>query len=1139
MKFSIITASFNQAAYIQRSLASVQLQTHRNFEHIIHDGLSTDGSQDILRSYANGNTQVRLVIEKDNGQVQAINNGLQEATGEVLTWLNTDDFLFNPQVLELVSKEFEDPTVDVVYGRGWYVDEHGQRVRDVYVKSAINGPADLISSLGVFQPALYFRRRVFERLGGLDPKYQLTLDYEYWIRMLQAGIRFRYLDTPLAKATLHEDSKTVGSRGPQLVETLLLLKDRYGYVHPDWIDRFVSHLLYRADWTSKAGREAELSKPKIEKVRLDHELCFLSGRPPSRLARLTPPHTGTAEGRLPVRRVIVTSFDSNYFAQGLNLISSIHVHARHTVDRIVVYALGLTSAQRGFLAQLEGVIIESYPADEPWPGYFSPKSYMYKCHAISDVCKHAESSQGEVLWIDAGVCVTGPLDDIFDLIQTQGVFLVNHDDRRSRTMINAAFTHPLQTEHLGLDLRELGEDHVCSCVLGYRMGSPGATLVEEVAQLSLREEINHLTKHPDPKWLRAKLFEQSMELVGHWRSPQLAQTTGLGHVADFPYYGHRQDQSLYSNIAARMGLPVSSALSYCPATDYSSKISYENWKSGGEATSIERSTTLPEGHTASLFHHRGTYSDLTGLLTDRSRFVSAEVAFVLGNGPSLKALSFTRFRNIATIGMNAAYRYWDDCGWYPSYYCCMDTVVILSHAEAIYRLINSADTYGIRCFFLRKVIADRYPDLLNHPRVLFLEDVRPLCPLFQVEPITTGSYSLMFLAFLGFRQIYLAGVDCNYVERIDGIADGDQKNKLLVIEDVKSNPNYFFDSYQRSGDEYNVPNPSKDLHVRSWRNCATMLAGQSARLGSVRVINLNQLSKVDCFENDSVVTALQCIDGLALNLAKAVARTFGAGSRTNMINAVQRLFSRSLGSTHYLQQAKTAEAQPLDLSLRKIDVTSLRNEIRLRVPLEITQGELVTAVFEFVAMPCAEFFIQALNINAWDTVPRIKMTLDDLGRLTQTGSTGIYIIEMRNGRYLLLINLVAAKSVRFEGLTLEVPDATTDIGRIVDSFSILAISTYRSLDTKSPRDVVRQRQNKNVKSVAVKTEPIDASSSLSMPNDSAISHSRASLFQYALSEFRNKRYSRARDIAAELANNEPDFRWYQELVNACDRKLSR
>lgn len=1141
MKFSIVTASFNQAPYIERSLDSIQSQTWRNFEHIIHDGLSEDGSQDLLRKYAAGKPYVRLVIERDSGQVQAINSGLKEATGDILTWLNTDDFLFDSHVLERVASAFDDPAVDVVYGRGWYVDQRGEKVRDVFVKAAINGPSDLVSSLGVFQPALYFRRRIFERLGGLDPKYQLTLDYEYWIRMLQAGVRFKFLDLPLARATLHEDSKTVGSRDRQLVETLLLVKDRYGYVHPDWIDRYVGHLLHKADWTSKVGRDAEAARPKVDKLAPDHELCFLTDQAPSRLARNNP-SAGPLAARGGLGRVVVTSFNSDYFAQGLNLVTSLHVFARDAIDRIVVYDLGLTEAQRWLLSACEGVVLERYPTTEPWPGYCSPKSYMYKCHAIHEARRHVEAD-GEVLWIDAGVCVTGPLNEVFDRIRAQGVFLVNHDDRRGRSMVNGSFTHPIQTEALRLDLRELLEDHVCSCVLGYRVGTIGAELVAQVAQLSLLENINRLTKHPDPKWQRATLFEQTWRRrASYTGADSVAHASGLAHVAEFPYYGHRQDQSLYSNMAARMGLPVNSALLYCPATDYSSQVSFENWKSGGEASGIKRTAELPEGHMAPLFHHRGTYSNLSGLLTDRSRFVSGEVAFVLGNGPSLKNLPFTTLRNVATVGMNAAYRYWDECGWYPSYYCCMDTVVILSHADAIHRLILGAETYGIRCFFLRKVITERYPDLLTHPRVLFLEDLRPLCPLFQVEPITTGSYSLMFLAFLGFRRIYLAGVDCNYVERIDGIADGDKKNKLIIVDEVKANPNYFFDSYQRPGDEYNVPNPSKDLHVRSWRNCATTLAAQAPRLGRVRVTNLNQQSKVDCFENSEVASALSDVGMSALKLAKTVARNFGpAHNRTALIQGVQAILAKAIGGVAVPEFCSPGpEVAKNSLRLRAVETSRQRLEIRLEEPVRMSVGELLTAVLTFNAPPAWSGAVQVLHISSWEVHHRLRFTTaSQAAALAQKDAVGLFMHDLGKGRYAIAVNVVANRKVLFEGLAFESDTAEIEWGSISDGACLLALQVHeRKLDPADelPAEPAKGSQTIN-RSVSMPTTPHTAISP-PMSDFAELARAKAgrSDFSFALSEFRAGRYDEAKVIAQGLSRQFPQFSWYQRLVEECEKK---
>ncbi len=207
---------------------------------------------------------------------------------------------------------------------------------------------------------------------------------------------------------------------------------------------------------------------------------------------------------------------------------------------------------------------------------------------------------------------------------------------------------------------------------------------------------------------------------------------------------------------------------------------------------------------------------------------------ILGNGPSLKKEHFKLFDNIYTLGMNAAYRYWDQINWYPDIYTCLDDQVVLSHAEQIMRLVKEK---LCKKFFLHHHILDYYPELKKYPDVYFLPQLRfgeknkAICDRFNLKhrpshyfnslnasKLTTGSYSVRFAAFLGYYEVGLIGTDCRYREllpearKVEGV--------VLEIEQTPArNENYFFDNYQKKGDRYNIPNPSVhqgNLHLQSF-----------------------------------------------------------------------------------------------------------------------------------------------------------------------------------------------------------------------------------------------------------------------------------------------------------------------------------
>ena len=215
---------------------------------------------------------------------------------------------------------------------------------------------------------------------------------------------------------------------------------------------------------------------------------------------------------------------------------------------------------------------------------------------------------------------------------------------------------------------------------------------------------------------------------------------------------------------------------------------------------------------------------------------------ILGNGPSLKGFDFRRLAPFDTIGMNAAYRYWYEIGYFPRYYVCLDKVVGLSHKDQIEKLIRESDRNGIQFFLLRKNLVELLDeDLQRSERILDFDDLRASIDLFDPIPFTTGSHSALFGALLGYGQIVLMGIDCNYVEKVESAKEKGGA-VLEISEPLKENPNYFFEGYQAPGDRYNIPNPAPDMHLESWRAVAPMLAEKG-----VKIWNASPISRVDVF----------------------------------------------------------------------------------------------------------------------------------------------------------------------------------------------------------------------------------------------------------------------------------------------------
>ena len=132
-KISVVTPSFNQAAYLERTILSVLDQDYPNIEYIIIDGGSTDGSVDIIRQYAHRLTH--WVSEPDRGQAHAINKGLQQATGKWVAWQNSDDFFYPGTFLQLAQMAAIEPDADLIIGNMNLIDKDDMLLRDIkYVR---------------------------------------------------------------------------------------------------------------------------------------------------------------------------------------------------------------------------------------------------------------------------------------------------------------------------------------------------------------------------------------------------------------------------------------------------------------------------------------------------------------------------------------------------------------------------------------------------------------------------------------------------------------------------------------------------------------------------------------------------------------------------------------------------------------------------------------------------------------------------------------------------------------------------------------------------------------------------------------------------------------------------------------------
>lgn len=218
-KITIITPSYGQGQYIEQTIESVLDQNYPNLEYLIFDGGSKDNTVDVIKKYEKHITF--WTSEKDKGQSDAINKGLNKATGEIVNWLNSDDY-YEPNCLHTIAENFDNPSTKVVCGRSNLFKGQKEIVRessgtDIYT----NNLAKTIGWARIDQPETFFRKSAIDQMGLLDARFHYVMDKEWWIRyLLLFGLNnVQKIDNKLVNFRLHEESKTVSQKDLFGVET--------------------------------------------------------------------------------------------------------------------------------------------------------------------------------------------------------------------------------------------------------------------------------------------------------------------------------------------------------------------------------------------------------------------------------------------------------------------------------------------------------------------------------------------------------------------------------------------------------------------------------------------------------------------------------------------------------------------------------------------------------------------------------------------------------------------------------------------------------------------------------------------------------------------------------------------------------
>lgn len=264
-KISVVTPSYNQGQYIEETIRSVLLQGYPNLEYIIIDGGSTDKSVEIIRKYEPW--LAYWVSEKDKGQCDAINKGWEKSLGDILAWLNSDDFYYPNALTEAAMVFSQSEKIEVFCGAVGIVDDNSKKIS---IKLPIKPDPIQLFPWGRVpgQPGVFIRRKIFEELGGPRVDLHYVLDWEYWLRisMNYSTKNFVASSQVLAASRDWGNTKTnlTGSRSAEEARGVLDDLTRHNNITHDM--KAMLNYAYAKTWWRQAEFEHLVGEKRIKKI---------------------------------------------------------------------------------------------------------------------------------------------------------------------------------------------------------------------------------------------------------------------------------------------------------------------------------------------------------------------------------------------------------------------------------------------------------------------------------------------------------------------------------------------------------------------------------------------------------------------------------------------------------------------------------------------------------------------------------------------------------------------------------------------------------------------------------------------------------------------------------------------------------
>ena len=253
-RLSVITPTYNQAEFIEDTIKSVLSQSFEDFEYIIVDSCSDDGTEEIVRKYEKKDPRILYIREKDRGQADGINKGLRRAKGDVVCWINSDDMYFDKNVFKKAIKAFESRGAGLVLGDAWYCDREGKFTE--YSPSDRKGGDWLIKRwYYIVQPSCFW----INRGKLLDTSYDFAFDWKFFAGLFDTEKKV-FIHEPLSIYRMYDDNKT-GLDNAARRKEIWRLKDEFASSKADiYWSRELYRIYKKAEKTGNDGlkRRADL-----------------------------------------------------------------------------------------------------------------------------------------------------------------------------------------------------------------------------------------------------------------------------------------------------------------------------------------------------------------------------------------------------------------------------------------------------------------------------------------------------------------------------------------------------------------------------------------------------------------------------------------------------------------------------------------------------------------------------------------------------------------------------------------------------------------------------------------------------------------------------------------------------------------